>query len=203
VLGRRSPGDPASSENASEPAAVPGKPVATGKGRPTPKRSVAEKRRSPLAAPTSRRDAARRSREQRATQRNDSRKALVSGDERALPARDRGPLRRYVRDWADGQRTLSEFMLPFIVIFWIPSLVTSGKTRTTFSFLLSAVVLVLLLELVLKVTFLRRAVKREFPAGGPGRKGAIAYGAMRMASIRMFRLPKPAVTRGQDPRPIR
>lgn len=177
--------------------------VPAGKGRPTPKRRDAEKRRAPITAPTNRRDAARQARERRASQRNDTRKALVAGDENALPARDRGPLRRYVRDWADSKRTLAEFLLPLLIIFWLPSLFTGGNVRAAFSVALTAVVLVILLELVTMVTLLRRAVNREFPADAPGRRGAITYGAMRLASIRMFRLPKPAVNRGGTPRPLR
>ena len=52
------------------------------------------------------------------------------------------------------------------------------------------------------IILLRRALDREFPNGGPGRKGAMTYGAMRLAAMRMFRLPKPAVKRGGEPRPI-
>jgi Protein of unknown function (DUF3043) len=210
VLGRRTPKDPASPQNGSDKAAVPGPRTngsgasgATGKGRPTPKRNVAEKRRAPITAPTNRRDAARQSREKRAVKRNDARKALVSGDERVLPARDRGPLRRYIRDWADSKRTLAEFLLPLLVLFWLPTLFVKGSTRTTFSVALTAVVLVIMFELVVMISLLRRAVNREFPANAPGRRGAIAYGAMRLASIRMLRLPKPAVKRGSTPRPIR
>jgi hypothetical protein len=164
---------------------------------------VAEKRRAPIAAPTNRRDAARQARERRANQRNNTRKALVAGDESGLPSRDRGPLRRYVRDWVDSKRTLAEFLLPLLVIFWLPSIFTGGSTRAAFSVGLTAVVLVILLELVFMVSLLRRAVDREFPADAPGRRGAVTYGAMRLASIRMFRLPKPAVNRGGTPRPIR
>ena len=177
--------------------------VPSGKGRPTPKRRDAEKRRAPVTAPTNRRDAARQARERRANQRNDTRKALVAGDESGLPVRDRGPLRRYIRDWADSKRTLAEFLLPLLVIFWLPSIFTSGSTRAAFSVALTAVVLVILIELVVMVSLMRRAVNREFAANAPGRKGAIAYGAMRLASIRMFRLPKPGVNRGGTPRPIR
>ncbi|MDX6246370.1 MAG: hypothetical protein QOE76_4093 [Frankiales bacterium] len=209
MLGRRTPGDPASPQNASDPAAVPGPrangtgtPVNLGKGRPTPKRREAEKKRAPVAAPTNRREAARQSRQQSAIKRNDARKALVAGDERALPARDRGPIRRYVRDWVDGKRNLAEFLLPGIIVFYFPTLLTSGTLRNTFSYLLTAVVVVMAVELTVLVTLLSRAINREFPAGGAGRKGALRYGAMRLAAIRMFRLPKPAVKRGQEPRPI-
>ncbi|MDX6228034.1 MAG: hypothetical protein QOI76_1424 [Frankiales bacterium] len=210
MLGRRTPGDPASPQNASDPAAVPGprtgkadKPAPAGKGRPTPKRSIAEKRRAPVTAPTNRREAARQSRQQSAIRRNDARKALVAGDERALPGRDRGPIRRYIRDWADGKRTLSEFLLPSIFILYFGSVLTSGGIRSVFVAVLTAVVVINMLEIGVMLTLLRKAIDREFPGGGPGRKGAILYGLMRLTAMRFMRLPKPAVRRGQDPRPIR
>ncbi len=210
MLGRRTPGDPASPQNEPDSAAVPGprtgkadKPASTGKGRPTPKRSVSEKRRAPIAAPTNRRDAARQTRQQRSIKTNEARKALVSGDERSLPARDRGPLRRYVRDWVDGKRNLAEFLLPGIIVFYFPTLLTSGSVRVAFSYALTIVVVVMAVELTVLISLLKRAIDREFPQGGPGRKGAVRYGALRLAAIRMFRLPKPAVKRGQAPRPVK
>lgn len=178
-------------------------PATAKKGRPTPKRSVSEKRRAPVAAPTNRRDAARLSRQQSAVKRNERRKGLVSGVESELPAKDRGPVRRYTRDWVDSKRTLAEFLLPLVFLFFLPQLFTTGNTRYVFTIALDIVVLVVFAELVIMIWLLKRALDREFPEGGQGRKGAVTYGGMRLAAIRMFRLPKPAVRRGEDPRPIR
>jgi Flp pilus assembly protein TadB len=171
-----------------------------GKGRPTPKRREAERRRAPVAAPTNRRDAARQRREQAALRRNGARRGLVSGDERALPARDRGPVRQFVRDWVDGQWSLSEFFLPLLLVFWLPATFAGGSVSSTFSLLLVFLVLVLLAELIVKTYLLRRALDKRFPDGGPGRKGAMTYGGMRLASMRFVRLPKPGVRRGESPR---
>src|SRR5207245_8251961 len=40
-----------------------------------------------------------------------------SGDERALPPRDQGQVRRFARDYVDSRRTLGELMLPSMVLF--------------------------------------------------------------------------------------
>jgi hypothetical protein len=68
---------------------------AGGKGRPTPKRSEAQGRRQgpPPPPPTTRKEAYRRMRETQATNRGSVRAAAARGDESALPARDRGPVR--------------------------------------------------------------------------------------------------------------
>jgi len=204
VLGRRTPATPASPDHSADVAADAdaANPATAKKGRPTPKRSVAEKRRAPVPAPTNRRDAARLSRQQSAVKRNEARKGLVAGVESQLPARDRGPIRRYVRDWVDCRRTLAEFLLPLVFLFFVPLLFGTARAKQWFSAALDIVVIVIFLELATMLVLLRRALDREFPKGGPGRKGAMGYGAMRLAAVRMFRLPKPAVRRGGEPRPI-
>ncbi len=66
------------------------------KNRPTPKRSVAEAANKRPLVPTDRKNAGKASREQLRDQRARQRQAMLSGDERHLPARDAGagaPLR--------------------------------------------------------------------------------------------------------------
>ena len=74
------------------------------KGRPTPKRSEAQsQRRSVANTSTSRKDAAKRQREDRRAALERQRQALAGGDERYLPARDKGPVRKFARDWIDSR----------------------------------------------------------------------------------------------------
>ena len=46
--------------------------------------------------------------------------ALMGGDQRYLPAVDRGSQRRYIRDYVDARRNLGDFML---AILWVCLLV--------------------------------------------------------------------------------
>jgi hypothetical protein len=52
----------------------------------------------------------------------------MRGDERALPARDRGPGKAFVRRWVDSRRLLSEYFifiaLAVLALSFIPSKVT-------------------------------------------------------------------------------
>ena len=41
---------------------------------------------------------------------------MVTGDDARLPARDKGPVRRYIRDYIDARWNLGEFMLPVMLI---------------------------------------------------------------------------------------
>src|SRR3954454_3917605 len=75
------------------------------KGRPTPKRSVSQaaNKRPLVPSGRDRKTAGRASREQLREQRMRQRQAMITGDERYLPARDAGPQRRYVRDYIDAR----------------------------------------------------------------------------------------------------
>ena len=77
-----------------------------GKGRPTPKRKEAEsKRKVSSLSPVVTKDQKRAAKLQARQDRVGSRAAYLRGDEAALPARDRGPARRYVRNFVDSRRS--------------------------------------------------------------------------------------------------
>ena len=44
------------------------------------------------------------------------RQAMVTGDDAHLPARDKGPERRFIRDHIDARWNIGEFMLPVMLI---------------------------------------------------------------------------------------
>ena len=71
------------------------------KGRPTPKRKDAESARkvSSLAPARSKEEKARQKSATRAA-RMAQRAAYLRGDENALPSRDRGPVKRFVRNYS-------------------------------------------------------------------------------------------------------
>ena len=72
------------------------------KGRPTPKRKDAEsKRKVSSLAPIVTKDQKRASKALARQDRIAQREAYMRGDESALPLRDRGPARRFVRNYVD------------------------------------------------------------------------------------------------------
>src|SRR5215218_8369434 len=83
----------------------------SGKGRPTPRRSEAQGRRPgpPPPPPTTRKEAYKRMREQQAVRRSETRQGMARGDDNYLPARDRGPVRRTVRDVVDSRRNVGSW----------------------------------------------------------------------------------------------
>lgn len=166
-----------------------------GKGRPTPKRSEAEKARKQRVRPAlNRREAMRRDKERTRAQRARTRKAMDTGDERYFLKRDQGPVRKFLRDYVDSRRTIAEFFLPIILVILLTSLIGIPQIQ-----LISTVVwMVAMILLVVDLTVLGLRVKREvrtrFP-DDPG-KGNVFYAIARATQIRKLRLPKPAVKPG-------
>lgn len=178
-----------------------------GKGRPTPTRREAEQRnRRPLVAGTTlsptatraERKAARKARRDEAnSERMRQRQALLTGDEAHLPARDKGPARRWVRDYVDARRNVGELFLPFAMIVLGMSLIKVAAVQLASVALLYGVMAAVIVDSV----FLRRKLKRETESRfGDKAAGAGGYGMMRALQMRRLRMPRPQVSRGQYPR---
>lgn len=163
-----------------------------GKGRPTPKRSTAERgRRRAIAAPATRKEAYKAMRVKSREERQHQMSALRLGDERNLPPRDRGPLRRYARDLVDARRSVAEFFLPLAVLILVLSVVPNNQAKAFGSTLWLALVILIIMDSVLLVLRLRRGVAKTFP--DQNGKGLTAYTLMRSMQFRRFRLPPPRV----------
>jgi len=161
------------------------------KGRPTPKRREAEsgRRRSITAPPRDRKAAYRQTRERQRQERAKAVQALRSGDERHLPPRDRGPVRRYVRDFVDSRRTVAEFFLPLALLILVLSFTSIPLLQLVGSTLWLSLVVLIVVDWVLLATRLRRGLRRSFP--DESHRGAVPYALMRSMQIRRFRLPPP------------
>jgi hypothetical protein len=168
------------------------------KGRPTPKRSEAQSQRRTLAkAPANRKEAAKRVREARRTDAMRQREALANGDERYLPARDKGPVRRFARDYVDSRWSVAEFFLPLAVIILLLSIVGNVGLKSLSLLLWIVVIVLILVDSLFKGVALRTALARRFP--DQSRRGAVLYALMRTLQMRKMRLPKPQVARGERP----
>ncbi|MFC0848727.1 MULTISPECIES: DUF3043 domain-containing protein [Streptomyces] len=168
------------------------------KGRPTPKRSEAQtQRRRASTVPSDRKEAAKRQREVRRIELAKQREALANGDQRYLPARDKGPVRKFVRDYVDSRFCIAEFFLPLAVIILVLSMVRIGSLQNIALLLWLAVIVLIVVDSIGLAFRLKKQLKERF-ADEPT-KGAVAYGLMRTLQMRRLRLPKPAVKRGERP----
>ena len=166
---------------------------ASGKGRPTPKRTEAQGRRTgpPPPPPTTRKEAYKRMRAQQATRRVEARQGAARGDDSYLPARDRGPVRKLVRDVVDTRRNVGSFFLVIAGVALIGTVVPNVAVRSYASFLLFAFFLLLIVDSVVLSRRINHAVTERFPDAP--RRGLSWYGISRSTMIRRWRFPKPDV----------
>ncbi|GGX96282.1 membrane protein [Streptomyces hiroshimensis] len=168
------------------------------KGRPTPKRSEANSQRRAMAhTPANRKDAAKRARETRRADLAKQREALANGDERYLPVRDKGPVRRFARDFVDSRYSVAEFFLPLAVVILILSMINRGAFQTYVLLAWMIVIALIVINSAVTAISLKRALKQRFP--DENTRGAVAYAIMRTLQMRRLRLPKPKVKRGEKP----
>ena len=185
------------------PSADP-KPNATpGKGRPTPKRSESQgRRRSPMTAPTNRKEAYRLQRERDKVERTRQREGMLRGDERYLQARDRGPARKLAREWVDSRRLPGQYFLPVMLAIMMLSMVPFPTPVRSIVLAIYSVSVPLVLVLVVPSSlYTSRRVKKEAAEKFPDEnlKGIGFYAAMRALQIRPLRYPKPTVRPGGIP----
>jgi hypothetical protein len=166
------------------------------KGRPTPKRRDAESARkvSSLAPARSKEEKARQKSATRAA-RIAQREAYLRGDENALPARDRGPVKRFIRNYVDSRRSIGEYFLPVIGVVLLVSLIPIAAAAVIGVVLMYTV----LFASVIDGFLLSRKIKREVAARFPdaSTKGLAMYGWLRSTQMRRMRAPKPGVAVGE------
>ena len=168
------------------------------KGRPTPKRSEAQtQRRSVAQTPTTRKEAAKRQRDDRRVQMEKQRQALANGDERYLPARDKGPVRKFARDFVDSRFCVAEFFLPMAVVILVLSMVRVGSLQNIALLLWLVVIVMIVVDSIGIAIRLKKQLAARFP--DVPTKGAVRYALMRTLQMRRLRLPKPQVKRGERP----
>jgi hypothetical protein len=169
------------------------------KNRPTPRRRDQEAARKRPLVVSDRKQARAQDREKRRAAMTKARQAMITGDESGLPPRDKGPVRRYIRDYVDARRNLAEFMLPVMLVvlalsFLRTSEILLGVTVLTYGILLTAVV-----DTFLMWRRLRARLVEKFGDEAATTRGNGMYAAMRAFQLRRSRMPRVQVERGQFP----
>jgi hypothetical protein len=163
-----------------------------GKGRPTPKRKEAEAANKRPLVPTDRKSAGRDAKSQQREARARQYQAMKAGDERYLPAKDKGPVRRYVRDHVDARWNIAEYFLPIALVFFVVMIVTTGRDPVISFVILAALYLLVLIAVVDAVIMWFGLKKRLRAKFGEVPKGTAFYAVMRAFQLRRSRMPKPA-----------
>ena len=169
------------------------------KNRPTPKRRDQEAaRRQPLVV-ADRKKAKQVDRATRNAQLAKTRHAMMTGDESGLPPRDKGPVRRYMRDHIDARWNLAEFMLPVMLVVLALSFIRTSTILFFVMLLTYSVLLVAVLDTFFMWRRLRKKLAAKFGEEAARAKGNGMYAAMRAFQLRRSRMPRALVPRGQYP----
>jgi len=161
------------------------------KGHATPKRKDAEAKRVVNSlAPAKNKVERAKQKELVRQQRVSARAAYMRGEESAMPARDRGPARRFIRDLVDSRRSVGEYFLPLLVLVLLVSRITALQSVAVllmYFIMLSAIVDWFRLKRQVK-----SAIAEKFP--DTSTKGLAMYAWSRSTQLRRLRAPKPMVS---------
>ncbi|MBV8350623.1 MAG: DUF3043 domain-containing protein, partial [Mycolicibacterium sp.] len=127
----------------------------------------------------------------------DRRERMMAGEEAYLLPRDRGPVRRYVRDIVDARRNvLGLFMPAALTLIFVMLAVPQVQ------FYISPAMLVLVAIMAIDGVFLARKVGKmvdvKFPGNTESRWKLGFYAASRASQLRRMRAPRPRVDRGDN-----
>ncbi len=182
-----------SANNASTPEATT--PV-VGKGQATPRRKDREAANKRPLVPTDRKLAREQSRAAATEARNRARIGLAAGEERYLPARDRGPQRKFARDYVDARYSIGELLVPFMILVIVFSFIRSAESLSVY--VMWAFIALVFIDSMFLMVGLRRRLEAKFGKGSMER-GVRWYAIMRGVQMRVMRMPKPQVGRRQYP----
>ena len=161
-------------------------PGAAGKGRPTPKRSDARKRRR-TAVPTNRKEASAQRREKMREQRMLQRQALQTGEERYLPPRDQGPAKKLTREFVDSRFTLGQIFFVMVIVLFFSSLVPNKQVGGITTIVLLAVFIGVIFDAVRVGRAAKRLVIERY--GDKDAIGIVPYAMLRAMQPRRMRRP--------------
>ena len=130
-------------------------------------------------------------------QRERARIGMAAGEEKFLPMRDRGPQKRFVRDYVDARFSVGELLIPLMFGVIILTFFPQPEVQAIGLVALWAFFLVAIIDVVVLGFIVKRKITAKF---GADRVEKVRwYAAMRALQLRLMRLPKPQVKRGQFP----
>ena len=138
-------------------------------------------------------------REKRTAANRRMREGLKTGEEKYLPARDQGPVKRFVRDYVDSRLSFAEFLLPLLLVIMVLSHTGGGQqTRSFANGLWTATILLTIVDTTWLTFRLKRALRQRFP--DEDTRGTTFYAVLRVVQMRWMRMPKAKVGLGGKPK---
>ena len=190
------------------------------KGRPTPKRIEQEVKRGVVRDPNALTPAQqnqrnkelrksmskeewkaykKKQRDERRASNREMQARMDQGDERYLMDRDKGEVRRYVRDWIDSRYFINNWVMPIaLVILVLTFLVSfaSPQVANIITFISMAFMLTIIAEGFIIGRSANKAVRAKFPDTDETGFPLGMYAFSRATQPRKWRTPKPQVAAG-------
>jgi hypothetical protein len=167
------------------------------KGEVTPKRPVANRRTTGATPkPANTKEARALARQKRQEDAAARRKGMAEGDDRYVMPRDKGPVRRYVRDIVDARRNVGSLFMFVTVAILVLSTTPVAAARAASNAVFVAFFLAVILDSVFLARRIKRLVLAKFPANKERWGSLYQYGIMRAVSPRFMRMPKPKTKPG-------
>jgi hypothetical protein len=173
------------------------RPAEAAKGRPTPKRSEAERgRRKGITGSPARPRQNGSGRAESKADRGARYEAMKRGEDWALQARDRGPAKALARDYVDSRRRLSEYYMYVMVVMIVILFIRTGPIQQ----FAQPIALLLIVFVVVDALFLGRSLRKLVAERLPGEstRGLTMYAVFRALQIRRMRMPAPRVRPGDE-----
>jgi hypothetical protein len=180
------------SKEPAKPAAVVTEPAA-GKGKPTPTRKEQEAaNRRPLVSTDKKEQKAKLNAE-----RERARLGMAAGEEKYLPLRDRGPQKKFARDYVDARFSVGELLIPVMVLVILLSFIDDLGIQSAVLIGLWAFFVLAVIDCLVAAWLVRRKLAAKF--GKDKVEKVTWYTTMRALQFRGLRLPKPQVKRWAYP----
>ena len=132
-----------------------------------------------------------RDRQTRVNSSKEIREGIKRGEERYLGRRDKGPVRRFVRDFVDTRLNIAEFSIPLL----FASLILSPAAPRLGNSIMQVTILMVAVDSAWLTWRLKRQLRQRFP--GESTKGTTFYALTRALQLRFMRIPKSRVKLGQ------
>lgn len=187
------------------------------KGRPTPSRREAERARGvrtgPVAPPMSRKEAKEKRKAEKASMtkeerkiararvsaaREERRQKMLDGDDAYVLERDRGPQRRFARDWVDTHRRISNYFMPLALFVIVAQFFTRPEQVGIFSTAFFIIIAFVILDAVLVGRAVNNGVRDRFGQEAETGFAMGFYAAMRAMQPRGLRTPRARVRPGDE-----
>ena len=115
----------------------------------------------------------------------------MRGEESALPYRDKGPARRFVRNYIDERRSISEYFLVLIMLVLFLTIIPIPAVQLAAVALMYSSMIFMTVNGIFLSRKLKKLVAEKYPEEPT--KGIGMYGWMRSTQLRRLRAPAPQV----------